>query len=59
MTRSPGWAQLPITSAPGGYTSHETEWMGMTSGQDSDGTRWTTSHWNGFDTTTVRRTPER
>ena len=30
---------------------------GIRFGQDSDGNRWTTSHWNGFDTTTVTPGP--
>ena len=38
-----------------GYTSHDSEWQGRTYGDNSDGTRWTTTHWNGFDITTVER----
>jgi hypothetical protein len=37
-----------------GYRSTEWQWQGQTIFQDnSDGNRWTTSHWNGFDTTTI------
>jgi hypothetical protein len=41
-----------------GYRSTEWEWQGMTIGQDSDGSRWTTSRWRDGDITTVTR-PER
>ena len=38
-----------------GYRSTEWQWQSMTLGQDSDGNRWTTSHWQGIDTTTITR----
>ena len=34
-----------ICSGPGGYRSTEWRWRDMTFGQDSDGSRWTTSRW--------------
>jgi hypothetical protein len=42
-----------------GHGNKSTEWSrdGTRFGQDSDGNRWTTSRWQGIDTTTV--TPER
>ena len=42
-----------VCSGPGGYTSTEWRWRGMTIGQDNQGDRWSTSRWRGFDTTTV------
>ena len=36
-----------------GYRSTEWDRDGMTIGQDSDGRRWTTSRWQGIETTTV------
>jgi hypothetical protein len=39
--------------------SRETEWQDRTYGDDSEGTRWTTSRWQGFETTTVTPPPER
>lgn len=36
-----------------GYRSTEWDRDGMTIGQDSDGNRWTTSRWQGIETTTV------
>jgi hypothetical protein len=41
------------------YTSHETQWQGMTFGDDSDGNRWTTSRWQDFTTTTITPPPDR
>ena len=48
-----------ICTGPNGRSSTEWEWQGMTFGQDSDGDRWTTSHWQGITTTTVTPAPER
>jgi hypothetical protein len=42
-----------VCSGPGGYRSTETPWRGTTIGQDNRGDRWMTSHWQGFETTTV------
>ena len=39
--------------SPGSYASTETQWQGMTCGQNSDGNRWTTSWWRDIATTTV------
>jgi hypothetical protein len=47
------WQNIRTCSDGHGYTSHETEWQGRTYGDDSDGTRWTTSRWQGFTTTTI------
>ncbi len=45
--------------SPGGvWRSTGTQWQGLLTGQDSEGDRWTTSRWQGFDPTTVR-SPER
>ena len=41
-----------------GYRSTEWQWQGMTIGQDSNGSRWTTSRWRDGDITTVTP-PER
>jgi hypothetical protein len=48
-----------ICSGPGGYRSTEWERDGMRFGEDSDGNRWTTSQWQGFETLTGRSRPER
>jgi hypothetical protein len=42
-----------VCSGPGGYRSTEWDRDGMTIGQDSDGSRWTTSRWMGTDITTL------
>jgi hypothetical protein len=44
---------------PGGYTSTEMQWQGMTLGQDSAGDRWTTTRWRDTTVTTVTPPPER
>jgi hypothetical protein len=41
-----------VCFGPGGYRSTETQWQEMTLGQDNQGDRWTTSRWQGFETTT-------
>ena len=48
-----------ICQAPNGY--HSTEWSRdrMWFGQDSDGDRWSTSRWQGPETTTVWPRQER
>ena len=53
------WLDIATCSSPGGYVSHETEWMGRTNGWENKGSRWTTSRWLGTDTTTVEPPPER
>jgi hypothetical protein len=42
-----------VCSSPGGATSTEWQWQGMTIGQDSEGNRWTTSRWRDGEITTV------
>jgi hypothetical protein len=42
-----------ICSGPGGYRSTEWDRDGMLFEEDSDGNRWTTSRWQGLETTTV------
>jgi hypothetical protein len=44
-----------VCSGPGGYRSTETSGRGMVVGEDNQGRRWTTSRWQGFETTTVDR----
>ena len=46
-----------VCQGPDGYRSIEIEWMGFTTGQDNRGDDWTSSTWNGLETTTVRRRP--
>jgi hypothetical protein len=53
VTCSTSFQGYRVCSGPGGYRSVETPWQGMTIGLDSDGNRWTTSRWQGVDTTTV------
>ena len=47
------WQGITTCSSPDGYLSHQWDRDGMTIGQDSDGRRWTTSRWQGIETTTV------
>jgi hypothetical protein len=49
------WQQITTCQDGHGYVSHETQWQGRTYGDDSDGVRWSTSRWQGFETTTVER----
>jgi len=53
------WQDIRICQGPSGYRSTETQWQGLTTGRDNRGNEWTTSHWNGLETTTVRGRPER
>jgi hypothetical protein len=46
-----------VCSGPGGYRSTETQWRGMTIGQDNRGGRWTTWRWQGVDITTIEPRP--
>ena len=48
------WQQITTCQDGHGYTSRETHWQGRTYGCDSDGARWSTSRWQGFDITTVK-----
>ena len=52
LTCSTSFQGYRVCSGPGGYTSTETPWQGMTIGQDSEGNRWTTSRWRDGDITT-------
>jgi hypothetical protein len=53
VTCSTSFQGYRVCSGPGGATSTEWRWQGMTIGNDSDGSRWTTSRRQGVDTTTV------
>jgi hypothetical protein len=53
------WQNIRTCQDGQGYVSHETQWQGRTYGDDSDRSRWTTTHWNGFDITTTKPPPER
>ena len=53
VTCSTSFQGYRVCSGPGGYSSTEWQWRGMTIGQDNQGRRWSTSRWRGFDTTTV------
>ena len=53
------WQGIKTCADAHGYVSHETEWQGRTNGWDNSGNRWTTSPWQGIDTTTVTPPPER
>ncbi len=58
------WQGFTTCSSPGGYSSTESRWRGVTTGQDSApsfsyGRRWTTSRWRDTTTTTVEPPPER
>ena len=47
------WQGIRTCTDAHGYVSHETQWQGMTIGDDNRGSRWTTSRWQGIDTTTI------
>ena len=51
------WQQIATCQGPGGYVSHEWDRGGMRFGDDNQGDRWSTSRWQGIETTTV--TPPR
>ena len=53
VTCSTSFQGYRVCQGPGSPTSTEWRWQGMTIGQDSDGSRWTTSRRQGVDTTTV------
>ena len=56
---APRFRGYRVCSGPGGYSSTEWSRDGMRFGQDSDGDRWSTSRWQGSETTTVWPRPER
>ncbi len=37
------WMDITTCSSPSGYVCHETEWMGVTTGEDNRGDRWSSS----------------
>jgi hypothetical protein len=47
------WHGIMSCSSPDGYVSRESQWQGLTTGDDNRGNRWTTSRWRDIDTTTV------
>ena len=47
------WNGIRTCSGTNGFVSHEWDRDGMRFGQDNQGNAWTTSRWQGFDTTTV------
>ena len=47
------WQQIITCAGPDGYVSHQTTWSGITTGDDNQGNRWTTSRWRGIEITTV------
>jgi hypothetical protein len=48
------WNGIRTCSGPGGYVSNETTWNGITTGDDNQGDRWTTSRWRDIETTVVK-----
>jgi hypothetical protein len=48
------WQGVRTCSGPDGYVSHESTWNGITTGDDNQGDRWTTSRWRDIETTTGR-----
>jgi hypothetical protein len=53
MTPALAWQGIRTCSSPDGYVSHESTWQGMTTGDDNQGNRWTTSRWRDGTITTV------
>jgi hypothetical protein len=41
------WQDVHTCSGANGYVSHETQWQGMTIGEDNRGNRFTRSDWQG------------
>jgi hypothetical protein len=52
------WQGIRTCTDGHGYVSHETEWQDRTYGSDNRGNTWSTSRWQGIETTTVTP-PER
>ena len=52
------WQGIRTCTDAHGYVSHASQWQDMTFGQVNDGNRWTTSRWQGIDTTTVTPPPD-
>ena len=57
MTCSTSFQGYRVCQGPDGYRSTEWERQGVATGRDNRGNEWTTSDWNGLETTTVRRRP--
>jgi len=55
----PVWQGIRTCSGPDGDVSHESTRMGVTTGGDSEGDRWSSSRWLGVETTTVVTSLER
>jgi hypothetical protein len=47
------WQGIRTCSNSSGYVSHESAWNGITTGDDNQGNRWTTTRWMVTTTTTV------
>ncbi len=58
LTCSTSFQGYKICSGPSGYRSTEWSRDGMRFGDDNAGNRWTTSHWQGIDTTTITPPPD-
>jgi hypothetical protein len=48
------FAGVRTCSSPDGYLSHESTWNGITTGDDNQGNRWSTSRWRDIDTRVER-----
>ena len=55
MTCSRSFQGYLVCQGPHGYRSTEWDRDGMRFGQDNQGNRWTTSRWQGIETTTISR----
>jgi hypothetical protein len=53
------WQGIRTCADAHGYLSHESQWQGMTFGDDNQGNRWTASRWQDFTTTTGTPPPGR
>ena len=53
------WQGMRTCTSPDGYVSHESTWNGITTGDDNQGDRWTTSRWQDREITTVAPRQER
>jgi hypothetical protein len=58
VTCSTSFQGYRVCQGPDGYRSTEWQWMDRTVGEDSNGDRWSTSRWQGRETTTVWPRPE-
>jgi hypothetical protein len=53
------WQGMRTCTSPEGYVSHESTWNGITTGDDNQGNRWSTSKWLDNETITVTPRQER